>query len=163
MVVSVFLFFYFWCFKSDVLKTIIFFISSFCLFVKTNRGRFMLCLSFNFLQNSLYEWNLIGFCYYIVCVFCSDIMLWSSVFISVLTKYQKLYALLKTVSYTNCFRFNQIKHKHQGFVFIKYGEIVEPSGVQALKNPKPFEGCWRLGCACSCWAVLDRIWGRLCF
>jgi len=47
----------FWClyqfvcfmlllFNSDVLRTIIFFISSFCLFVKTNRGRFMLCLVF---------------------------------------------------------------------------------------------------------------------
>ena len=34
----------FCCFKSDVLRTIILFISSFCLFVKTNRGRYMLCL-----------------------------------------------------------------------------------------------------------------------
>jgi len=39
----------------------------------------------------------------------------------------------------NCFRFNQVQHKHKGFVFIKYGEIVEPSGVQALKNPNPLK------------------------
>jgi len=31
-------------FYSDVIKTIILFISSLCLFVKTNRGRYMLCL-----------------------------------------------------------------------------------------------------------------------
>ena len=36
--------FCFCCFKSDVLRTIIFFITSFCLFVKTNRGKCMLCL-----------------------------------------------------------------------------------------------------------------------
>jgi len=35
-------------FNSDVIKTIIFFISSLCLFVKTNRGRYMLCLKFLF-------------------------------------------------------------------------------------------------------------------
>jgi len=57
----------------------------------------------------------------------------------VLTKYQKFYALFKTVSCRNCFRFNQVQHKHQGFVFIKYGEIVERSGVQALKNPNPLK------------------------
>jgi len=55
----------------------------------------------------------------------------------VLTKYQKFYALFKTVFCRNCFRFNQVQHKHQGFVFIKEGEIVEPSGVQVLKNPNP--------------------------
>ena len=38
------IFFCFCCFKSDVLRTFIFFISSFYLFVKTNRGRCMLCL-----------------------------------------------------------------------------------------------------------------------
>jgi len=25
--------------------------------------------------------------------------------------------------------------------------------VQALKNPQPFEGWWRVGCACCCWVV----------
>ena len=110
------------CFKSDVLRTIIFFISSLCLFVKTNRGRYMLCVWFQFfflLQNSLDEWNLIGFCSYICLLFtlilCSEFLY----FFFVLTKYQKFYALLKTVSCRNCFRFNQIQHKHQGFVFIK--------------------------------------------
>jgi len=41
-------------FNFDVLRTIICFISSFCLFVKTDRGRFMLYLVFRyqFLQNS---------------------------------------------------------------------------------------------------------------
>jgi len=57
----------------------------------------------------------------------------------VLTKYQKFYALFKIVSCRNCFRFNQVQHKHQGFVFIKQGEIVEPSGVQALKNLNPLK------------------------
>jgi len=46
---------------------------------------------------------------------------------------------LKTVLCRNCFRFNQVQHKHQGLVFIKQGEIVEPSGVQALKNPNPLK------------------------
>jgi len=35
-------------FNSDVFKTIILFISSLCLFLKTNRGRYMLYLNFSF-------------------------------------------------------------------------------------------------------------------
>ena len=76
---------------------------------------------------------------YVLSVVYSDIMLWISVFIYVIIKYQKFYALLKTVSCRNNFRFNQVQHKHQGFVFFKQGEIVEPSGVQALKNPNPLK------------------------
>ena len=36
------------CFNSDVIKIISCFISYLCLFVKTNRGRYMMCLSFIF-------------------------------------------------------------------------------------------------------------------
>ena len=32
----------------------------------------------------------------------------------------------------------------------------------SFEESKPFEGCWSLGCACCCCAVLVRIWGRLC-
>jgi len=107
-------------FKTDVLRTIIFLISSFCLFMKTNRGRFMLCLVsvFYFLQNSLYEWNLIGFCSNI-CLLSALILCSEFLYFFLLTKYQKFYALLKFVLCRNCFRFNQVQHKHQGFVFIK--------------------------------------------
>jgi len=33
----------------------------------------------------------------------------------------------------------------------------------SFEESKPFEGCWRLGCACCCWAVLVKIWGSLSF
>ena len=39
---------------------------------------------------------------------------------------------------------------------------VEPSGVQALKNPNPLKDVEGLG-ACCCWVVLVRIWGSLSF
>ena len=32
----------------------------------------------------------------------------------------------------------------------------------SFEESKPFEGCWSLGWACCCCAVLVRIWGRLC-
>jgi len=38
-----------------------------------------------------------------------------------------------------------------------------PKWCSSIEESKPFEGCWRLGCACCCWAVLVRIWGSLSF
>ena len=145
VVVSVFYSFCFCCFISDVLRTIILFISSICLFVKTNRERCMLFLMFVwfyfFCKIVWVSKTLQVFAPIFFFIVCSDIMFKISIFVSVLTKYQKFCVLLKIMLCMNCLRFNQVQHKHQGFIFIKQGEIIEPSGVQALKNPKPFEGC----------------------
>jgi len=46
-----------------------------------------------------------------------------------------------------------IKHKHNCWT----------KWCSSFEESKPFEGCWRLGCACCCWAVLVRIRGSLSF
>jgi len=71
--ISVFLYLLLLLFSSDVIKTIILFISSLCLFVKTNRGRYMLCLIlvfFIFLQNSLDDY----ICLWFTLILCSEFL-----------------------------------------------------------------------------------------
>ena len=99
------------------------FISSLCLFVKTNRGRYMLCLISVFISAKQFGWvkpYRILLLYLFVDYY--DIMLWIPILVFVLIKYQKFYALLKTMLCRNCFRFNQVQHKHQGY-FWKYKKL----------------------------------------
>ena len=56
------------CFNSDVIQTISCFISYLCLFVKTNRGRYMLCLSFCF-----YLLKQFGICNIFFLIFSSEV------------------------------------------------------------------------------------------
>ena len=84
--------FSFCCFCSLILmysKQLSCVISSLCLFVKTNRGRYMLCLiSVFFSSPKQFGWvKPYRFLILYLFVVYSDIMLWISVFVSVLTKY----------------------------------------------------------------------------
>ena len=75
MVVSVSLIFCFCLFKYDVLRTNIFFISSFCLFVKTNRGRF-LCV-FGLFSAKQFVWVKPYRFLLLYCFFVFALILWS--------------------------------------------------------------------------------------
>ena len=64
-------------FKSDVLRTIIFsYLFFFCLFLKTNRGRFMLCLVFiiNFCKTVVWVKHYRFLLLYFAMILCSEFL-----------------------------------------------------------------------------------------